>query len=89
MAGIILLLIMVNRDPVRRVNHFVNNLARLNIGFTGYVRQIQQVDATFRGMYLSTNEFTIDQMEQTLERIQDSMDNALENVSQIMDEMTV
>lgn len=87
MGGIILLIIMINRDPIRNSYHLINNLARLNIVFTGYVRQIHQIDATFRGMYMDIDHFELDQMEAVSLRIQEAMENALEGVNRTLEDL--
>jgi hypothetical protein len=82
-----LLVLLINRDPIRSSRHFVNNLARLNIVFTGFIRQIHQVDATFRGIFLSTDEYTIDDMELMLARVHESVEDALDNINQVLEDL--
>ena len=66
--------------PIQKSYHLVNNLARLNIVFTGYVMQIYQIDATFRGMLMDTDHFDLGQMESVSLRVQEAMESALDEV---------
>ncbi len=86
-GGIILLIIMINRDPIQKAYTFINNLTRLNVVYTGFIRQIHQVDAAFGGMFLYAEGFDMDKVEEMLLRSQGAVNSTLESINQIMDEV--
>ncbi len=65
---------------LQNLGHSVNNLVKVNVVFLGFVRQINQIDATFKQMFLSISGFGPDQMEQTVSQIQQSVEQTLEKV---------
>ena len=85
-VGIVILLFLIRKDPLRNTFDLINNLARFNVIFTGYMRQIHQVDATFREMFLSADEITLEDLETVLSRIQLTIDNALDSMNQIIED---
>jgi len=64
------LLWLFYKDPLKNIRESVNSLMTANIVFLGYVRQINQIDATFKHMFLELGDFSIDQMKATVEQLQ-------------------
>lgn len=74
------LLLMFYTGPVRNIRQSVTDLVEVNVVFLGYVRQINQIDATFKQLFLASSEFGVKQMKQTVEQIQDSVKNTMQEV---------
>jgi HEAT repeat protein len=74
------LLLLFYKDPLANIRDSVTNLVKVNVVFLGYVRQINQIDATFKQMFLAAAGFGIDQMKLTVAQIQDSVRTTLEEV---------
>jgi len=73
-----------NLSRSRRI--YVNNLAKLNIIFTSYFRQIHQMDSVFEGLVKTSTGITIQDAEQLLTNLQDVMTEALSAVTQTSNE---
>lgn len=74
------LLWLFYKDPLNNIHESVNRLMKANIVFLGYVRQINQIDATFKHMYFELSEFSIAQMKETVEQIQNTIKETLAQV---------
>lgn len=78
------LLALFYRDPLSNISTSVNNLVKVNVVFLGYIRQINQIDATFKQLFLSSNGFTIKQMQDTVLQIETSVDKTLQKVQEYL-----
>jgi hypothetical protein len=74
------LLLLFYRDPLKNIRRSVTNLVEVNVVFLGYVRQINQIDATFKQIFLASAGFGVEQMQQTVAQIQDSVKRTMEEV---------
>jgi HEAT repeat protein len=74
------LLLLFYKDPLKNIRGSVTGLVKVNVVFLGYVRQINQIDATFKQLFLASAGFGVDQMKQTVEQIQDSVRKTMEEV---------
>jgi hypothetical protein len=88
-VGIMILIILIRRDPLRNTHVLINNLARFSVVFAGYMRQLHQVDTTFHEIFLSKKEYSIDDMEEMLGRIQLIVENALDSMNQIVEDFEI
>jgi len=75
-----ILLLSFYKDPLKNIRRSVTSLIEINVVFLGYVRQINQIDATFKQMFLTSAGSGIDQMKQTVRQIQDSVKKTMEEV---------
>jgi len=75
-----LLLALFYRDPLKNIQQSVSNLLKVNVVFTGYMRQINQIDASFKQLFLSAGGFGTVDMKQTVDQIQDSVKETMEGV---------
>ena len=82
-VSIIWMLSLQNRNLARNNRSLVNNLAKLNIIFAGYIRQIHQVDAVFEEIAGSNEGITIQTAEQLLNNLQEAMAEAMSSVTTI------
>jgi HEAT repeat protein len=74
------LLLLFYKDPLKNIRGSVTSLVEVNVVFLGYVRQINQIDATFKQLFLASAGFGVEQMKQTVEQIQDSVKKTMEEV---------
>jgi len=79
-GSLITLLGIFYKDPLRNIHRSVTNLVRVYVVFLGYVRQINQIDATFKQMFLAPAGFGVVQMKETVEQIQGSVNKTMEEV---------
>jgi len=78
------LLWLIYRDPIKNISTSVTNLVKVNIVFLGYMRQINQIDATFKQLFLNKKGFNTAQMEITVKQIQNSVEQTLKKVKVYM-----
>ena len=74
------LLLLFYKDPLKNIRESVTNLVKVNVIFLGYVRQINQIDATFKQLFLASTGFSIDQMNETVRQIQVSVKETMDEV---------
>lgn len=77
---------MFYKDPIKNIGHSVNNLVKVNVVFLGYMRQINQIDATFKQMFLSASGFGLEQLQKTVKHIQTSVEQTLAKVKSYLPE---
>jgi polyhydroxyalkanoate synthesis regulator phasin len=85
-GSIIWIISLQNRSLAKSNRSLVNNLAKLNIIFAGYIRQIHQVDAVFESLF-ENSEISSDVAEKLLNNLQDAMSEAMSAVSAISMEL--
>lgn len=68
------------KNPLQNIRTSLNALMQIDVVFLGYVRQINQIDATFKHMFLDAKDFGTKQMKETVEEIQESMQKSLEQI---------
>jgi len=74
------LLLLFYKDPLKNIRESVTNLVKVNVIFLGYVRQINQIDATFKQLFLASTGFSTEQMNKTVVQIQASVKQTMEEV---------
>jgi HEAT repeat protein len=79
-AALALLLSSFYRDPLRNVRESLNSLMQVDVVFLGYMRQINQIDATFKHMFLDAKDFGTDQMHSTVGEIQAALKETLDEI---------
>lgn len=75
-----MLLTLFYRDPLKNIRDSVSNLLKVNVVFIGYMRQINQIDASFKQLFLSAGGFGTAEMQLTVEQIQDAVKETMEGV---------
>lgn len=86
-GGVITLIFLLNRNPLKNIRYLVNNLFKLNILLAGYNHQLQQIDVNFKNLYASGTEVDPSAIEEMLKHIQDAGDEAINAISQKSDEI--
>lgn len=80
-GGIIAIIMgLFYRNPVRSINVSVTRLVKVNVAFLGFMRQITQIDATFKQLFLAPTGFSFKDMEETVGQIQKVVDQSLEKI---------
>src|SRR3990172_9171720 len=74
------LLILFYRSPLNSVRRTLVNLVQVNVVFLGYLRQISQIDALFKQQLIAFPEVDSARARETLEDIQESIEQTLESV---------
>ena len=86
LVSLLLLGILIYRNPLKAINRTLVDLTRVNIILQGYQRQINQVDATFKQEFLE-NRFDEETLKRSLEQIQHIIDRNVESLMQFLEEM--
>lgn len=82
-GAIAVLLDLMVRDPHKRVQEATSILLRIKVIFLGYLRQIHQIDATFKHEFIEGGkEFGQKDVEQTTKLINAVMKNTMTTISQ-------
>ncbi len=79
-GSLTMLLALFYRGPLKNIGESVSNLLKVNVVFIGYMRQINQIDASFKQLFLSAGGFGTVDMKQTVDQIQDSVKETMEGV---------
>jgi hypothetical protein len=74
---------MQRNNPVKNSRHMVNHLAKLNIIFAGYIREMHLTDAYFERLYSSGTEIDLKKAEHMLNNLQDLVSEGTSNVTQV------
>lgn len=77
-AGVILGLFY--KSPVNNIGKSVTRLVKINVAFLGYMRQINQIDATFKQLFLDMSAFSLAEMQETVNQIRVVVDQSLLNI---------
>ena len=72
-SALVILLSAFYRSPLQNVRGSLNALMQVDVVFLGYVRQINQIDATFKHMFLDARDFGTQQMKTTVAEIQSTV----------------
>lgn len=76
---IAILLDMTFRDPHKRVHESTSVLLRTKVIFLGYVRQIHQIDATFKHEFIEGGkDFGVKDVQETIKQISDVLKNTMD-----------
>jgi len=85
-SGLGTLLLVFYASPLKNIDRSVSQLIKIDVIFLGYIRQLNQIDATFKQLFLATMSFGTDQMEKTVGEIRTTVDRTMneiqKNVSQ-------
>lgn len=76
-SALVILLSAFYRSPLLNVRNSLNALMQVDVVFLGYVRQINQIDATFKHMFLDAKDFGTQQMKETVAEIQSTVTGIL------------
>ncbi len=79
-SALVILLSAFYRSPLQNVRGSLNALMQVDVVFLGYVRQINQIDATFKHMFLDARDFGTQQMKTTVAEIQSTVTAILEEI---------
>jgi HEAT repeat protein len=74
------LVFLFYRDPLKNIRSSVNNLVKVNVVFLGYIRRINQIDATFKQLFFDTAGFDIEKMQSTVAEIEEAVGETLSKI---------
>lgn len=81
-SAIVVLLSTFYRGPLQNVRGSLNALVQVDVIFLGYIRQINQIDATFKHMFLDARDFGTQQMQATVAEIQSAVNAILDEIQE-------
>ena len=79
-SALAILLSAFYQSPLKNVRGSLNALMQVDVVFLGYVRQINQIDATFKHMFLDARDFGTDQMKATVAETQAAVREIMEEI---------
>jgi hypothetical protein len=84
-TGVIGILVnMLFNDPRRNAREDLLSLMNVNVLFLGFLRQVNQIDATFKHAYLENTEFGTTAMRQTLAELERAVATTLEQTARFL-----
>jgi len=84
--GLIVLLIILFRNPLKGVQRSLSNLTKTQIIFHGYVRQVIQIDTTYKQTIFSDEPIDLKEMLKAIYNIQEAVEQSVDEVSRSMEE---
>jgi len=87
LVSLVLLGLLLYRNPLQTINRTLIELARVQIILQGYQRQVNQIDAVFKQSLLE-NEIDQETLAHSLEQIQRIIDANVESLLQFIEEMS-
>ena len=68
------------RSPINNISKSITRLVKIDVAFLGYLRQINQIDATFKQLYLAPSGFNLDYLEKTVDKIDNVVSSSLKQI---------
>ena len=65
----------------------MSNMIKMNVVFSGYIRQIHQVDLVFKNLFVKSGDISPDQLDELFKYLQDAVEEAMGAISQTLSEM--
>jgi hypothetical protein len=84
MAGLILVLILLSKNPLRLVRNSTMEMIKVEMILTGYMRQIFQIDAKFQNVFKNMN--TIEELDTLSAQIQSAIDQAINSLTLLLND---
>lgn len=75
-----LLITTFYKNPLQNMRASLNALMQVDVVFLGYVRQINQIDATFKHIFLGNQGFGTKEMQETVVEIDNTVKHVLEEI---------
>jgi hypothetical protein len=77
-TGVIAILInLLFNNPRRNALEDLTSLLNVNIIFLGFLRQLNEIDATFKHAHIESHTFGVDDMRATVKQIEDAVNQTL------------
>jgi HEAT repeat protein len=73
---------LVFNNPRHNARDDLNTLMVVTVKFFGFLRKLNEIDATFKYLYLEATDFNIDRLRETIDEIQDAVAENLQSASQ-------
>src|SRR5690554_3353069 len=78
-VSFVILILIYYRNPVKVIRNAVSDLVKMNVIFMGYVRQINQIDLTFKHLFESKGG-DLEQMRGTVTQLRVTVDETVDNI---------
>jgi len=86
-SGIIILIAVLSRSPLKNVKNLMINAMKLNIVYSGYTRQIHQVDVAFKEVFSHGKNLDPTELEEMMKYLQDAIDEATTAISEVASDL--
>jgi hypothetical protein len=86
-GGILLFLILIFRNPQKRASRSLTELIKIEVIFTGYMRQIYLIDAQSRQLLSSTGYSDVNTLNSLAEQIQNTVDQTVDSFAASLEEI--
>jgi hypothetical protein len=86
-SGVITLITVLSRTPLKTVRNVMTNAMKLNVVYSGYTRQIHQVDAAFKDIYTHGKNLDPAKLEEMMKYLQDAIDEATAAISEVANDV--
>jgi HEAT repeat protein len=73
---------LVFNNPRRNASDDLNTLMVVTVKFFGFLRKLNEIDATFKYLYLEATDFNIDRLRETIDEIQDAVAETLQSADE-------
>lgn len=73
---------LVFNNPRQNASDDLNTLMVVTVKFFGFLRKLNEIDATFKYLYLEATDFNIDRLRETVNEIQDAVTETLQLASE-------
>ena len=85
LVSLAILVVILTRNPLKLIRTTVADMVKMNVIFMGYVRQVDQIDMTFKVLF-EKNGADLASMEKTVSQLRQAVDQTIDNVSRALEE---
>jgi hypothetical protein len=86
-VSMFIILVLIYRSPLRSARHLMGETIKMQVVYLSYLRQINQVDMSFKQNFVNTDKFTAKQMQETFSKTQEIIDKAMDDVNLLLDDI--
>lgn len=88
-GGLIILLVLLIRNPLKNVRFLMSNMIKMNVVFSGYIRQVHQIDLVFKNLFVQAGDIspTQLQLDEVFKYLQDAREEAMDAISEALSQM--
>jgi FtsH-binding integral membrane protein len=86
LGGLFALIFLSVRNPIKQVRHLISDLVKLNVVYSGYLRQTHQVDTVFKFIFRDSKKIDNAELQSMLSYLQDIVAEAMNGVSTVINQ---
>lgn len=79
-VGLAILFVVLYRSPINNIRHSSSNLAKISFILMGYVRQLNQIDMSYKQVLFSSSLVDPKEMRKTIQSIQEVVEQSVDEV---------